>query len=106
MDNCSTLIETATINHQNEQNNIFAATNYSVLVDAKVPTNHENNTIPRDFIGSRSVAQVIENELLHQKGEDSFFVADMGEVIRQQLKWKKLLPRIQPFYGKLNLLRV
>jgi ornithine decarboxylase len=32
--------------------------------------------------------------------ENSFFVADLGEVQRQHLTWKALLPRIEPFYGK------
>ncbi len=32
--------------------------------------------------------------------EDAFFVADLGEVYRQHLRWKKNLPRVQPHYGK------
>lgn len=36
-------------------------------------------------------------------GEDGFFVADMGEVYRQHLRWKLNLPRIEPFYGKLPI---
>lgn len=35
--------------------------------------------------------------------EDAFFVGDMGEVYRQFVRWKKHLPRIEPFYGKLQL---
>ena len=31
--------------------------------------------------------------------EDSFFVADLGEVYRQHVKWKILLGRVIPFYG-------
>jgi hypothetical protein len=27
-------------------------------------------------------------------------VADLGEVYRQHLRWKRNLPRIKPFYGK------
>ncbi|KAL1915961.1 uncharacterized protein VTP21DRAFT_6349 [Calcarisporiella thermophila] len=30
---------------------------------------------------------------------DAFFVADLGEVLRQDRKWKQLLPRIEPFYA-------
>ena len=32
--------------------------------------------------------------------EDAFFVADMGEVYRQHLRWKLNLPRVKPHYGK------
>lgn len=31
--------------------------------------------------------------------EDAFFVADMGEIYRQHMRWKKNLPRVEPFYG-------
>ncbi|KAI9890037.1 MAG: Ornithine decarboxylase [Vezdaea aestivalis] len=31
--------------------------------------------------------------------EDAFFVADLGEVYRQHLRWKMQLPRITPFYA-------
>ena len=32
--------------------------------------------------------------------EDAFYVADMGEVYRQHLRWKMNLGRVKPFYGK------
>lgn len=32
--------------------------------------------------------------------EDAFFVADMGEVYRQHLRWKMNLKRVKPYYGK------
>lgn len=31
--------------------------------------------------------------------EDAFFVADMGEVYRQHLRWKMKLKRVKPHYG-------
>jgi ornithine decarboxylase len=31
--------------------------------------------------------------------EDSFFIADLGEVYRQFKQWKRQLPRIKPFYA-------
>jgi ornithine decarboxylase len=31
--------------------------------------------------------------------ENSFLIADLGEVFRQHLRWRSLLPRIEPFYG-------
>ncbi|ORZ22669.1 hypothetical protein BCR41DRAFT_394245, partial [Lobosporangium transversale] len=30
--------------------------------------------------------------------DNAFYVADMGEVYRQHLRWKALLPRIEPFF--------
>jgi len=32
--------------------------------------------------------------------EDGFYVADMGYVYRQHLRWKKCLPRVKPHYGQ------
>lgn len=32
--------------------------------------------------------------------EDAFYVADLGEVYRQHLRWKMNLGRVKPFYGK------
>ena len=34
--------------------------------------------------------------------EDAFFVADMGEVYRQHLRWKMNLKRVKPHYGKFS----
>ena len=34
--------------------------------------------------------------------EEAFFVADMGEVYRQHLRWKMNLKRVKPHYGKLR----
>lgn len=31
--------------------------------------------------------------------EDAFYVADMGEVYRQHIRWKTNLPRVKPFYA-------
>ncbi|RPB12914.1 hypothetical protein P167DRAFT_487228 [Morchella conica CCBAS932] len=31
--------------------------------------------------------------------EDAFFVADLGEVYRQHMRWKINLPRVEPFYA-------
>ena len=35
--------------------------------------------------------------------EDAFFVADMGEVYRQHLRWKMHLKRVKPHYGEHEL---
>lgn len=31
--------------------------------------------------------------------EDPFYVADLGEIYRQHVRWKMNLPRVKPFYG-------
>ncbi len=42
----------------------------------------------------------IVNEFLEKKqGDESFMIVDLGDVIRQYNKWKKLLPRVTPFYA-------
>lgn len=33
--------------------------------------------------------------------EDAFYVADMGEIYRQHLRWKIQLGRVKPFYGRI-----
>jgi ornithine decarboxylase len=35
--------------------------------------------------------------------EDAFYVADLGEVYRQHLRWKLNLARVKPFYGMSDL---
>ncbi len=42
----------------------------------------------------------IVNQFLERKqGDESFVIIDLGEIIRQFNKWKKLLPRVTPFYA-------
>lgn len=36
--------------------------------------------------------------------EDAFFVADMGEVYRQHLRWKMNLKRVKPHYGEFSFI--
>lgn len=33
--------------------------------------------------------------------EAAFFVADLGQVYKQHLRWKECLPNVEPFYGML-----
>lgn len=41
----------------------------------------------------------IDHDACEPGDEDTFFVADLGEVYRQHMRWKKNLPRVKPFYG-------
>jgi ornithine decarboxylase len=42
----------------------------------------------------------IDHDVCEPGEEDTFFVADLGEVYRQHMRWKKNLPRVKPFYGR------
>jgi ornithine decarboxylase len=35
--------------------------------------------------------------------EESFFVADLGQVIRQHSRWERNLPGVYPFYGAFDV---
>ena len=43
--------------------------------------------------------QDIDEDICEAGEEDAFFVADMGDVYRQHLRWKKHLKRVKPHYG-------
>lgn len=62
-------------------------------------------------VDNRSVKEVIQDKLSaisslkwESDQENAFFVGDLGEVFRQHLRWKALLPRIEPFFGKLKII--
>lgn len=44
--------------------------------------------------------EAIDSDVCSVGDEDAFFVADLGEVYRQHLRWKKNLARVKPHYGK------
>lgn len=56
----------------------------------------------KQLIGNALMKRVqdIDHETCEAGDEDTFFVADLGEVYRQHMRWKKNLPRVKPFYGK------
>lgn len=47
----------------------------------------------------REKLEAIQDDKWECDEENSFFVGDLGEVYRQHLRWKSLLPRIEPFYA-------
>lgn len=66
----------------------------------------ENNSLhdhvsPKDLIGAalRERVERIHHDYCDPGDEDPFFVADLGEVYRQHLRWKRNLPRVKPFYA-------
>ena len=62
---------------------------------------HNGANTPKGMIGDALKKRVesIDHEVCKPGDEDSFFVADLGEVYRQHLRWKLNLPRVKPFYG-------
>ncbi|KAK3325724.1 pyridoxal-dependent decarboxylase [Apodospora peruviana] len=55
----------------------------------------------KELIGNALHQRVekIDHEFCEPGDEDTFFVADLGEVYRQHLRWKLNLPRVKPFYA-------
>lgn len=56
---------------------------------------------PKNIIGNALKQRVenIDNDICEADDEAAFFVADLGEVYRQHMRWKRNLPRVKPFYG-------
>lgn len=56
---------------------------------------------PKNLIGNalRDRVESIDPESCEAGEEDTFFVADLGEVYRQHMRWKMNLPRVKPFYA-------
>lgn len=65
---------------------------------------HHGPADPRQLIGEalHKRAESVDHEICEPGDEDTFYVADLGEVYRQHLRWKKNLPRVKPFYGEPN----
>jgi len=59
------------------------------------------NTFANLFKCTTSVQDVIRKQIHehHDEEEDPFLVCDIGQVVRQHLKWVNSLPRIEPFYA-------
>jgi ornithine decarboxylase len=56
----------------------------------------------KQLIGAalKSRVEAIDHDTCDVGDEDAFFIADLGEVYRQHLRWKKNLARVKPHYGK------
>ncbi|KAL7276844.1 Ornithine decarboxylase [Rhizina undulata] len=76
------------------------------------------NNANTKLISQALISQALQNHInninpeeCEAGGEDAFFVADLGEVYRQHMRWKMNLPRVEPFYavkcnGDRNVLRL
>lgn len=87
-------------NYTNNEHHTHVALKKPIFLDS--PQQH-GVINPKQLIGDalHQRVQAIDHELCDPGEEDTFFVADLGEVYRQHIRWKKNLPRVRPFYGKL-----
>ncbi|CAL3963213.1 unnamed protein product [Diplocarpon coronariae] len=62
--------------------------------------NHGANN-PKKLIGKALKERIdnVDHDVCEPGDEDAFFVADLGEVYRQHMRWKLNLPRVKPFYA-------
>jgi ornithine decarboxylase len=51
----------------------------------------------------KSRVEAIDHDVCNVGDEDAFFVADLGEVYRQHMRWKKNLARVKPHYGEFSV---
>lgn len=45
------------------------------------------------------IYDIINSVLENNFSEEAFFIVDIGKIIRQYLRWKDLLPNVEPFYA-------
>jgi len=64
-------------------------------------TSHDAAEISKQLIRDalKKRVQSIDGDTCEPGEEDAFFVADLGEVYRQHLRWKMNLKRVKPHYG-------
>lgn len=85
-------------------------TTYSIKGEDLADRNHGGDETHASWGAARSKQLVLEKLKERVAGvdvdsclpgeEDAFYVADLGEVYRQHLRWKLNLGRVKPFYGK------
>lgn len=86
-----------------------APINHHILKKRRFSENHhclqqQNGVVsPKQIVGEalRQRIDAVDGDQCLPGEEDTFFVADLGEVYRQYQRWKMNLPRVRPFYGEL-----
>ena len=73
--------------------NRFNGSDYASLSGVKIAGDMIMKTMQERVNG-------IDADTCEPNEEDSFFVADLGEVYRQHLRWKMNLKRVKPHYGE------
>jgi ornithine decarboxylase len=81
-------------------NHVFLKSQHNGLFEHQ-SQQHGGRPSPKQLIGNalRQRVENVDHEFCEPGDEDTFFVADLGEVYRQHLRWKLSLPRVKPFYG-------
>jgi ornithine decarboxylase len=72
--------------------NSILANNY-----LKIRDNHASHTLIEQAL--KQHIDDIDDDTCEVGGEDAFFVADLGEIYRQHMRWKLNLNRVNPHYG-------
>jgi hypothetical protein len=71
------------------------------------PPERDDDSLP--IIHSGSVESLIQSGIIdaalasaanQPDAEAAFFVADLGHIYRQYIRWQRYLPNVTPFYGK------
>ena len=57
----------------------------------------ENNV--KIYNESQNIYDIVNQHLEKNKGDESFVIVDLGDIIRQYNKWEELLPKIKPYYA-------
>lgn len=80
---------------------LFSNNNSNAYLKKRTYYHQHHGVSPQHLIGDalRHRIQSIDPEFCEPGEEDAFFVADLGEVYRQHLRWKLNLPRVKPFYA-------
>jgi ornithine decarboxylase len=62
----------------------------------------QDNELKSTIIGGalRARVEAVDGDTCEAGEEDAFFVADLGDVYRQHLRWKMNLARVKPHFGK------
>ena len=73
-----------------------------LLLPHATDTRRRRSSSTANASGHSFLSQVLRKEIIKRMSldiDDSFFVADLGEVYRQLVRWKHNLPRVEPFYA-------
>lgn len=93
----------ATTSTIEEYGTLSLKTNYPQLQESvSIQSAYNGEAMAKKMIGHALQKRVatIDEDTCEAGDEDAFFVADMGEVYRQHLRWKKNLKRVKPHYGQ------
>ncbi|KHJ31027.1 putative ornithine decarboxylase [Erysiphe necator] len=90
------------------RNSIFESTikttaskNDFLRTNCNISYSKNESNLPQNLIRQALQCRVesIDHSVCDAGDEDTFFVADLGEIYRQHIRWKINLPRVRPFYA-------